>query len=103
MRVVRVPAPARATDAEGAWVHWSYLDHLLVNGGVVAPVFDDVRDGEVIDLLAEVHPGRQVIGVDARPLSGPGRSLCSCAVGQPADRPAAALEPHRAVAGTGPS
>lgn len=90
MRIVRVPAPARGRDGAGRWLHWSYLDHVLVNGGVVVPLFDDARDAEAVELLAEVHHGRAVVGVDARPLSTAGHGLRCCTVGQPAAR--AALE-----------
>src|SRR5699024_2803028 len=64
--VVRLPAPATLTDDEGP-VDWSYVNHLVCNGGVVACVFDDPHDGRALDVLREVYPGREVVGVDARP------------------------------------
>ena len=88
MRIVRVPAPARGRDEAGRWLHWSYLDHVLVNGGVVVPVFDDARDGEAVELLAEVHHGREIVVVDARPLSTRGHGLRCLTVGQPTGRAA---------------
>jgi agmatine deiminase len=65
--VVPLPAPARLTDAGGPVDH-SYVNHLVVNGGVVACTFDDPHDDEALELLAHAYPGREVVGVDARPL-----------------------------------
>lgn len=67
LRVVRVPAPRTLADEEGP-VDWSYLNHLVVNGGVVACTFADPRDEEALAVLREAYPGREVVGVDARPL-----------------------------------
>ena len=67
LEVVRLPAPATLEDGE-AWVDWSYVNHLVVNGGVVACTFGDERDAEALDLLGTLYPGRRVVGVDARPL-----------------------------------
>jgi agmatine deiminase len=63
--VRRLPAPATLCDADGP-VDWSYVNHLVVNGGVVACTFDDPRDVEALDVLRAAYPGREVVGVDAR-------------------------------------
>jgi len=65
--VVRVPAPRTLEDARG-WVDWSYINHLVVNGGVVACAFEDAQDAESLAVLERAYPGRAVVGVDARPL-----------------------------------
>lgn len=65
--IIAMPAPATLTDAEG-YVDYSYINHLVVNGGVIACGFDDVRDADAVAILAEQYPGRKVIAVDARPL-----------------------------------
>ncbi|HWK19879.1 MAG TPA: agmatine deiminase family protein [Microbacteriaceae bacterium] len=67
LEVVALPAPRTLRDDEG-WVDWSYVNHSLVNGGVVAGVFDDPGDAEALDILRSVYPGREVVGVDAREL-----------------------------------
>ncbi len=67
IQVTRIPAPQTLTDEEGP-VDWSYVNHLVCNGGVVACVFDDPHDERALEILREVYPGREVVGVDARPL-----------------------------------
>ncbi|MGE9807017.1 agmatine deiminase family protein [Janibacter sp. G1551] len=67
LTVVRVPAPITLTDDEGP-VDWSYINHLVCNGGVVACTFDDAQDERALDVLRSAYPGREVVGVDARPL-----------------------------------
>ncbi|MEO6998475.1 MAG: agmatine deiminase family protein [Terracoccus sp.] len=81
--VVRVPAPRTVTDAEGP-VDWSYLNHLVVNGGVVACTFGDANDEPALDVLADAYPGRQVVGVDARPLFDRGGGIHCITQQQPA-------------------
>ncbi|WP_395705213.1 agmatine/peptidylarginine deiminase [Rhodococcus ruber] len=66
-RIVRVPAPAMVRDDEG-WVDYSYINHYVVNGGVIACRFGDPADDEAAEILAAAYPGRRVVGVDARPL-----------------------------------
>lgn len=65
--ITEMPAPATLTDSEG-FVDYSYINHLVVNGGVIACGFGDVRDRDAVAILAEQYPGRRVVTVDARPL-----------------------------------
>ncbi|MGV0743959.1 agmatine deiminase family protein [Mycolicibacterium sp. XJ870] len=65
--IVELPAPATLTDAEG-YVDYSYINHLVVNGGVIACSFDDPHDANAVAILAEQYPDREVVTVDARPL-----------------------------------
>jgi agmatine deiminase len=67
LEVVRVPAPRTLEDGEG-WVDWSYINHLVVDDGVVACAFDDPQDAGSLAVLERAYPGRAVVGVDARPL-----------------------------------
>lgn len=67
LRVLELPAPRTLRDEEG-WVDYSYVNHLVVNGGVIACSFDDPADAEAAELLAEAYPGREIATVDARPL-----------------------------------
>jgi len=82
-RIHRLPAPARLTDAAGP-LDWSYVNHLVCNGGVVACVFDDPRDAGALDLLRAAYPGREVVGVDARPLFDRGGGIHCITQQQPA-------------------
>ena len=65
--VVGVPAPHTLADDEGP-VDWSYLNHLVVNDGVIACTFADEQDDASLAVLADAYPGRRVVGIDARPL-----------------------------------
>ncbi|MDN5768837.1 MAG: agmatine deiminase family protein [Humibacillus sp.] len=81
--VIGVPAPRTVTDAEGP-VDWSYLNHLVVNNGVIACTFGDPNDEPALRMLSEAYPGRQVVGVDARPLFDRGGGIHCITQQQPA-------------------
>ncbi len=84
--IVEMPAPATLTDAEG-FVDYSYINHLVLNGGVIACGFGDVRDADAAAILAEQYPGRRVMTVDARPLFDRGGGIHCITQQQPAPRP----------------
>ena len=72
--VVGVPAPKTLADDEGP-VDWSYINHLVVNDGVVACTYDDPQDAESLAVLERAYAGRRVVGVDARPLFARGGGI----------------------------
>ncbi|MFF2083248.1 agmatine/peptidylarginine deiminase [Nocardia sp. NPDC058176] len=72
--VLEIPAPVTLRDTEG-WVDYSYVNHLVVNGGVIACGFDDPNDDEARDVLAAAYPGREVVTVDARPIFARGGGI----------------------------
>lgn len=65
--IVELPAP-RALKDGGGFVDFSYVNHALVNGGVLACAFDDPNDADAVAILRDAYPGREVVSVDARPL-----------------------------------
>ncbi|STD17713.1 Putative agmatine deiminase [Dermacoccus nishinomiyaensis] len=74
LRVECVPAPTQLRDDEG-WVDFSYINHLVVDGGVIACRFADADDEEspaaradaaAVAVLERAYPGRRVVTVDAR-------------------------------------
>lgn len=66
--IIDLPAPAAVKDHEG-FVDWSYVNHLVVNGGVIACGFGEERaDAEARAILADAYTGRRVVTVDARPI-----------------------------------
>lgn len=67
LEIVEIPAPKTLVDELG-WVDYSYVNHFVVNGGVIACSFADPVDAEAREILADVYPGRDVVTVDARPL-----------------------------------
>ncbi|MCU1474018.1 MAG: agmatine deiminase [Amnibacterium sp.] len=73
--IVPLPAPATLTDGDG-WVDWSYVNHVVVNGGVIACRFGEPEaDARAAATLADAYPGRRVVGVDARPVFARGGGL----------------------------
>ena len=73
--IVDLPAPATLTDDDG-FVDWSYVNHLVVDGGVVACGFGEERaDARARSILAEAYPGRNVVTVDARELFARGGGI----------------------------
>jgi agmatine deiminase len=73
--VVPVPAPACTHDDEGP-VDYSYINHYVVNGGVVLCGFDEPEaDGRAQEILGRAYPGREVVLVDARPLFARGGGI----------------------------
>jgi agmatine deiminase len=83
LEIVEVPAPATLRDDEG-WTDYSYINHLLVDGGVIACSFGDAHDAEAAAVLAEAYPGRRVVTVDARPLFARGGGIHCITQQQPA-------------------
>ncbi|MGG5329316.1 agmatine deiminase [Enterococcus sp. AZ163] len=54
---------------EGDRIAASYINFLIVNGGIIYPTFDDEeQDAEAKRKLEEVFPGREVVGVMSREL-----------------------------------
>jgi agmatine deiminase len=83
--VTALPAPRQVRDNEG-WVDWSYVNHLVVNGGVIACSFDDPHDADAAAILREAYPGRRVVSVDARPLFDRGGGIHCITQQQPSAR-----------------
>lgn len=84
--IVDLPAPATLRDDEG-FVDWSYVNHLVVNGGVIACGFgDEQADARARDILADAYPGRRVVTVDARPIFSRGGGVHCITQQQPSPR-----------------
>ena len=82
--IVELPAPEALRDADG-FVDWSYVNHLVVNGGVIACGFGEERaDADARAILAEAYPGRRVVTVDARPIFARGGGIHCITQQQPA-------------------
>ena len=83
--ITEMPAPATLTDAEG-WVDYSYINHLVVNDGVIACSYADDNDRDAVAILEEQYPGRRVVSVDARPLFERGGGIHCITQQQPSPR-----------------
>ena len=72
--LVPVAAPKALRDEEG-YVDYSYINHYLVNGGVILCSFDDENDLRAVETLKQAYPNRQIVQVDARPLFARGGGI----------------------------
>jgi agmatine deiminase len=81
--IIEVPAPEVLWDDEG-FVDYSYINHVVVNGGVIACTFADPNDDKALQILAEAYPGRRVVGIDARELFARGGGIHCITQQQPA-------------------
>ncbi len=83
LEIVPIPAPDTLTDQEG-YVDYSYINHYVLNNGVLLCAFDDPRDKEAKAILREVYPGREIVLVDARELFARGGGIHCITQQQPA-------------------
>jgi agmatine deiminase len=61
-RVVKLPFP-RPVEMRGERLPASYVNFYIANGVVLVPTFNDRNDRIALNALAELFPGRQVIGI----------------------------------------
>jgi agmatine deiminase len=56
-------------------VDYSYINHYLVNGGVILCSFDDENDMKAKAILESCYPDREIVLVDARPIFSRGGGI----------------------------
>jgi agmatine deiminase len=77
LTVMRIPAPGRITDEEGAIIPASHMNFLIANEAVIVPLYAEPWGGMAVEALAAAFPGRAVIGLSSRALiSGGGSFHC---------------------------
>ena len=64
LRVVELPMPAPVFFA-GQRLPASYANFYVGDAAVLVPTFNDARDRQALEILAEVFPGRRVVGIHA--------------------------------------
>jgi agmatine deiminase len=68
-RLVPLPWPKARFDENGRRLPATYANFLVINNAVLVPAYRDPdRDGRVVERIAQVFPGREVIGIDCLPL-----------------------------------
>ncbi|MFF2275801.1 agmatine/peptidylarginine deiminase [Agromyces sp. NPDC058126] len=84
LEVVEIPAPS-TIRVDDEFVDYSYVNHLVVNGGVIACGFgDDEADATAREILEAVYPGRRAVTVDARQIFAGGGGIHCITQQQPA-------------------
>jgi agmatine deiminase len=64
LEVVELPMPA-PLYFEGQRLPASYANFYIANDRVLVPTFNDANDRTALNILAELFPGRQVVGIHA--------------------------------------
>jgi agmatine deiminase len=64
LRIVTLPFP-RPLVMEGERLPASYANFYIANEVVIVPTFNDPKDRSVLQTLAELFPGREVVGIHA--------------------------------------
>ena len=82
-KLIPIPAPQILEDEDG-FVDYSYINHYIVNGGVILCGFDDPNDQVAKALLEVAYPGREVVLVDAREIFARGGGIHCITQQQPA-------------------
>lgn len=67
LRVVELPMPRRL-EWEGQRLPASYANFYIANGTVLVPTYRDPQDRPALDILQDVFPDRQVVGIDSTEL-----------------------------------
>ncbi len=68
-RLVALPVPAAIHDENGDRLPATYANFLILNGQVLVPTYGQAeRDRVALETLRALFPGREVTGVDCRPL-----------------------------------
>ncbi|MDT0180572.1 agmatine deiminase family protein [Microbacterium sp. ARD31] len=74
LEVIELPAPETLRDEDG-FVDYSYVNHVVVNGGVIACGYGEpAADARAADILREAY-GRDVVTIDARPILARGGGI----------------------------
>lgn len=72
--LLALPAPTIQKDAEG-YVDFSYVNHYVLNNGVLLCSFGDENDKEAKALLRDAYPGREIVLLDATELFARGGGI----------------------------
>jgi len=64
LRIVTLPYP-RPVVMDGQRLPASYANFYIANGVVIVPTFNDRNDRVALNTLADLFPGRQVVGIHA--------------------------------------
>lgn len=83
LELLAIPAPEVQKDTHG-FVDYSYINHYVLNDGVLLCSFDDKMDKEVQAMLRDVYPGREIRLLDARELFARGGGIHCITQQQPA-------------------
>ena len=64
LRVIKLPFPRRV-EMNDERLPASYANFYIANGAVIVPTFNDPQDRHALNALADLFPGRDVVGIHA--------------------------------------
>ncbi len=68
-RLLPLPSPEIIRDEEGRILPATYANFLVINGAVLVPTYGQpASDAKACEVIGEAFPGREIIGIDCRPL-----------------------------------
>ncbi|RNC67452.1 MAG: agmatine deiminase family protein [Desulfuromonadales bacterium] len=67
-RLIPLPWPRACHDEDGQRLPATYANFLVVNGAVLVPTYDDPGDAAALEAIGQAFPGREIVGIDCRPL-----------------------------------
>ena len=67
-RLIPLPWPKACYDDEGERLPATYANYLVINGAVLVPTYNDPADQQALEAIAQAYPGRDIIGLDCRPV-----------------------------------
>jgi len=67
-RLIPLPWPRACHDGDGERLPATYANYLVINGAVLVPTYDDPGDEGALSAIGQAFPGREIIGIDCRPL-----------------------------------
>ncbi len=83
-RLMRLPLPRPIYDDDGQRLPATYANFLVVNGAVICPTYGQPDlDAEALRLIGQAFPGRDVIGIDSRPIIRQHGSIHCCTMQYP--------------------
>ncbi|MGQ0673356.1 MAG: agmatine deiminase family protein [Hyphomicrobium sp.] len=74
LEVARIPGVGRYENALGEVSPASHMNFIIANGVVVVPVYGTPSQDAALEALADLFPGRRVVGVPSRGLIGCGEA-----------------------------
>ena len=82
-RLMKLPMPHPIYDGEDR-LPATYANFLIINGAVLVPTYDQPDlDAEALRIVGEAFPGRDIIGIDCRPVIRRHGSLHCCTMQYP--------------------
>jgi len=75
LKVVRIPSPGRVLGDDNLPVPASHMNFIIANRAVIVPTYGEAAAGWAAKALADLFPGREVIGLPSRALLTGGGSF----------------------------